>query len=166
MKCKLIPAASLFLFLAVTPLIISSCGAMVRAKYKEDDKQIPLGFGKEDVTLLVLRKSIRYNRWLEERFPENYFGKYVIINAGELQSSKYADVKKYRYIFDETEFTNRRVSANGNPAGEMETYVSFTLKDRSTGKLYQSRKVYASPNALMKQYLIALENVRKKNAGE
>jgi hypothetical protein len=148
-------------------LFIISCGAIVRSTINEDDKQIPIGFGKEDVTILAVRKMGRYDKWLEERFSENYNGKYVIIDPKELANTKYSDTKKYRYIFDETETTKfNRVTATSTSSSMADTYISFSLTDRSTGTVYKTRTMYAAPTALMRDYLIALERVRQRNSGK
>jgi hypothetical protein len=143
---------------------------MVRAKYKEDDKQIPIGFGKEDVYILALQKSNRYNKWLDKRFSENYFGKYVFITFDQLNDPKYADTKKYRYIFDETEklvTSGKTTFASQTASGSMastDVFASFLLTDRATGIVYKSRAQSAGISQLMQQYLIKLEQIRSRNS--
>ena len=134
----------------------------MRSGIKEDDKHIPMGFGKEDVTILAVRKNSRYNKWLEKRFANNYGGKYVIIDESEVNNAKYQDTKIYRYIFDQTEtsYLNAKTGINDG----MNVAVSYSLKDRSTGKLYQIRPVSGAPTAVMREYLTKLEMIRKNNA--
>jgi hypothetical protein len=160
MKFKLPGIRTVSFLLIIIWLFITSCASIVRASIKEDNKQIPIGFGKEDITILAVRKSNRYNKWLEERFSENYFGQYVIIDADELHHAKYQDIKKYRYIFDEAKVTRRDMSGS---TGVTDTYVSFSIKDRSTGKVYKTRKIYGAPTAIMRDYLIVLEKVIRRN---
>ena len=148
-------------------LFIISCAGIVRSTIKEDDKQIPVGFGKEDVTILAVKKTNRYNKWLEERFPENHKGDYIIIDPRELTDTKYADTKKYRYIFDETETQGIRIERTTTGTMNMaDTFVSFSLTDRSTGTLSKTRSMNAAPTALMRDYLKVLEKVRQRNAGK
>ncbi len=151
------------LIVAIAWMFMVSCAAMVRSSIKEDDKQIPVGFGKEDVTILAVQQNERYNKWLEKRFPENYFGKFVIISAADLSSTKYKDTKKYRYIFKEAEVERRDLSNMKN--FQTDTYVSYSLTDRSTGTVYKTKNVYGAPTALMRDYLMVLEKVRQKNSG-
>lgn len=151
-KRKLIP----ILFL----LFVSSCGHVIRSSIKEDGKQIPINFGIEDITILVVRKDSNYNKLLEQRFSENYLGSYVIINENELDNVMYKDVKKYRYVFDKTEAT---IISRSNNKITRNTYLSFCLQDRSTGKVYKTANIYTTTTALMEEYLISLEKVRRKN---
>jgi hypothetical protein len=151
-----------FIILLLIALIASSCCSTVEKRIKENDKQIPIGFGKEDTYLLVLQKNRRYNKWLDKRFPENYFGKYEVIAPDQISDSKYADKDKYRYTFDfeygaDPDFY--RMVATG-------TMVSFVLFDRVTGKFYKSAFAGQDVSDYMKDYLIRLEQIRKKNSGQ
>jgi hypothetical protein len=144
-----------------------SCAGIVRSTIKEDDKQIPIGFGKEDVTILALRKTGRYNKWLEERFSENYNGNYIIVDPRELTNTKYSNTKKYRYTFDGTETTKSSgVAPINTGSGMADTRISFSLTDRSTGTVYKTSSMYAAATALIRDYLIVLERVRQRNLGK
>jgi len=150
------------LLLCVTATIFSCMGVM-KSSIKEDGKQIPPEFGKEDVTILVIRKGKRsYDKYLEKNFQENYFGKYVIIDEMEVNHKQYQDKKKYRYIFDEDKHTENRGMGRSTDFGQS-TYAMFALTDRITGDVYKTKHGTGAFSAWMKAYVQALEKARQKN---
>jgi hypothetical protein len=157
-----------FVLLCLTIAILSCGSKAAQNSFKENDKTIPVGFGKEDVTILAFRKDKKYDQWLEEYLSTYYKGKYVIIDPRDETNGKYSDTYTYRYLFglEETVTKNFRASnsfENGfeNQANE---YTSFMLKDRSTGKIYHTNHIYGAPKAIMRDYIIKLEKIRAKNS--
>lgn len=162
------PAAFTLMFLCC--LFLASCMGIMKNTIKEDDKQIPSGFGKEDVTLLVVRKGKRsYDKYLEKNFAEYYTGKYVLLEPGEERTRPYADKKKYRYIFSEDQITQTRTKGVYQGATRMRTEVDnttiakFQLEDRLTGEVYRTKHGTAAFSAWMRSYIQALEKARLKN---
>lgn len=158
----------LFSFLANALLLVwccflfSSCAAVFKSSIKEDDKQIPVGFGKEKTTLLVIRHNVKsYDKYLEKHFKNNYTGEYVIVTAREISGETYKDTEKYRYIFDEEIGTNSVRDAKGqnNSWG----FSRFYLKDRVTKKIYKTTHGVGSFGPWMKNYIKKLEATRLKN---
>lgn len=164
------PAVFTPLLLILCSLFLASCMGVMKNTIKEDDKQIPTGFGKEDVTLLVVRKGSRiYDKYLEKNFAENYKGKYVIVEPGEERTKRYADKKKYRYIFSEDQITQTRTKGVYQGAARVRTEVDnttiakFQLEDRLTGEVYRTKHGTAAYSAWMRSYIQALEKARLKN---
>lgn len=143
-------------------IIFSSCATVFKSSIKEDDKQIPMGFGKEKTTLLVIRHHVKsYDKYLEKHFKNHYTGEYVIISARELSGEAYKDTEKYRYFFDEEFGTNNVKDAKGmnNSWG----FSRFYLKDRVTQKIYITTHGVGSFGPWMKNYIKKLEVTRLKN---
>ena len=150
-------------FIAVIALfLLASCRSMVRSSIQENDKHIPIGFGNEDVTILAVKKDAAYNRWLKKSFAKNYSGKYIITDASELTSLKYQNTGTYRYVLDESEKNHPNLKTGIHDG--MSPSTSFSLTDRSTGKIYKTRYVNGPANAVMREYLTKLETIRKRNA--
>jgi hypothetical protein len=142
--------------------ISSSCATAFKSSIKEDDIQIPAGFGKEKVTLLVIRHNERsYDKYLEKHFKNHYTGGYVIISRREISSEAYQDTEKYRYIFDEEVGTNSSRDAKGK--SESWGFSRFYLKDRVTKKIYRTTHGVGSFGPWMKNYIKELERTRLKN---
>lgn len=143
-------------------LLFSSCATVFKSSIKEDDKQIPMGFGKENTTLLVIRHNEKsYDKYLEKHFKNHYTGEYVIISAGQIAGEAYKDTEKYRYIFDEEIGTNdvRDAKGKNNSWG----FSRFYLKDRVTKKIYKTKHGVGSFGPWMKNYIRKLEITRLKN---
>ena len=157
-----LPIKSVLLIFCAT--LLFSCVSMVKSSIKDDNKQIPPNFGKEDVTILVIRKGKRsYDKYLEKNFEENYFGKYVIIEAGDVNNKRYENKKKYRYIFDEDKHSQYIGSGRSSDYG-LSTYAMFSLQDRITGEVYKTKHGTGAFASWMKAYIQALERTRQKNA--
>jgi hypothetical protein len=139
--------------------MLFSCGGLLKSSIKDDGKQIPPNFGKEDFTMLVLRKGQRsYDKYLEKNFKGNYFGSYVIIDAEELSRKQYDDKKKYRYVFSE----NKRNYYSTQGSNQGATAI-FAVTDRLTNETYKTKFGTGAFASWMKAYIQALEKTRQKN---
>lgn len=145
--------------------MLSSCVAALKGSIKEDDKQIPVGFGKEEVTILVLRKGVRsYDKYLERNFEKYYTGNYEIIDRTEIDNKQYSNKNKYRYIFSEEKHVDYGNPARRTSIGEPATiYAMFGLLDRVTGKVYKTKHGTGAFAQWMKVYIQKLEKTRLKN---
>jgi hypothetical protein len=168
------------LLAAIIPVFFFSCASSMKATIKDDGTQIPPGFGKKNEILLVIRKNKRsYDKYLEKNFEENYFGKYIIIDAADTLNSKYKNTDTYRYIFAEDyhmetptytagqqqEATQRQMERRGGPGLDYtpDVYAKFQVTDRKSGVIYRTKHGTGAFSAWMKAYIQALENARKKN---
>ena len=148
----------LFLFLSV--FAFEGCKSVYKSTIKDNGKQIPPEFGKVKTTILVIEKGrSTYDKYLEKNW-EAYTGDYVIINRDQLNSKKYSDLTKYKYIFDYDSRTTNTVS-NGNIQSN-EGYT-FYLQDRADNKKYSSYLDSGVWSKLMKAYISKIEEVRIKN---
>ena len=154
------PNLSLPLFILFC-LILSSCLGVFKSIIKEDGKQIPIGFGKENVTILAIKHKRNYNKYLEKNFTSSYSGKYIFVTEEEAKTN-YPDVNEYRYTFDEQMNYNTSFNAQGKPltlaAG------TFILHDRKTGQQYSLKLESGLWSKLMRMYLEKLEETRQKNS--
>ncbi len=142
-------------------LLLSSCISTMKTTIRDDGKQIPPHFGKEEATLLVIRKGKRsYDKYLEKNFADNYFGKYEIVEEAFVSNKKYSDKKKYRYVFDEDKHTVNR-SAGSIPNSS--TYAMFGVTDRLSGETYKTKHGTGAFSKWMKVYIQALEKARTNN---
>ena len=177
MKIKQVTTALLF---AALPLLLVSCMASMKNTIDDDGQQIPPGFGKKTETLLVIRKNKRsYDKYLEKNFEENYFGKYVIIDAADTVNQRYKNTDIYRYIFAEdyhmetpTYTAGQRAAADqtqterrGGPGLDYtpDVYAKFQVRDRKSGTVYRTKHGTGAFAAWMKAYIQALEKARQKN---
>ncbi|MFC0776342.1 hypothetical protein [Terrimonas alba] len=150
----------------------------MKSSIKDDGEQVPPDFGNTNETLLVIRKGKRsYDKYLEENFEKNYFGKYIIIDKSELESSKYKSIEVYRYVFDE-EFNQEYISANSAQRSAnrgrqfkdngqsvdygLHTYARFQVQDRRTGTVYKTKHGTGAFSKWMKAYIQALEKSRRQ----
>ena len=155
-----------FLFAgAVICLVCSSCTAIMRSYIKEDDSQIPIGFGKEKYTIVVLKHSKSYNKKVEKRFKKFYTGDYIMAGKEEL-NTRYNDSAKYRYILDNSKYYVSTSMPGALPQDRTPgaVSVSFVLKDRVTGETFGADVSSGMYTKVLKAYLQKLEKVRKKNA--
>lgn len=162
MTTKILQPARITLF-GCCLLFLFACMGVMKTGIKDDGVQIPPNFGKEDVTLLVIRKDKRsYDKYLEKNFKENYFGKYVIVSEAEVKENQFDDKKQFRYIFSEAKQTD--IIGHNRPGDYgQNTYAKFGLTDRLTGQLYQTKNGTGAFSKWMKAYIQELEKTRTKN---
>lgn len=165
------------LLIATSFFCLCSCVSSVKSTIDDDGKQIPPDFGNTNEILLVIRKGKRsYDKYLEENFEKNYFGKYIIIDRVELESDKYKNLEVYRYVFDEdyhqvyTTGNGQQVDFNGdskvkgqaqrNDPG-LQMYAKFQVLDRRSGTIYRTKHGTAAFSKWMRAYIQALEKSRQ-----
>jgi hypothetical protein len=157
-----------FCLLGATAFLLTSCSSTKGFKkwIKEDDIQIPVGFGKKEGTMLVVMKGKRrFDRYYEKNFKENYTGKYIFIGEGEDHDPQYKDVTKYPYVFGQ----DVSYYIRGNPTAldvDMTKLGSFFIYDRQTHKVYETKKGSSYWALLMKAYIQVLEESRLRNTSK
>ena len=152
----------IYLLLSIVIILFSCSSAAYKSTIKDNGKQIPPNFGLEKTIILLMEKgSSGYNSHLEENWDKYYTGKYEIVTKETLNNKKYADTKKYKYIFD----YDIRVTRGNDGSGRQQTYegYSFFLIDREDNKKFGSFLDSQAWNKLMKAYIMKLEEVRLKN---
>ena len=153
---------NIYLIATVSILFLSCNTAVYKSTIKDNGKQIPPNFGVEKTTILLMEKgSSGYNTHLEENWDKYYTGKYEVVTKETLNNKKYADLKKYKYVFD----YDIRISRGSDGSGRQQTYegYSFYLIDRDDNKKYGTFLDAQAWNKLMKAYIIKLEEIRLKN---
>ena len=157
----------------MTVTFLFACNAEKKFKrsIKEDDIQVPVGFGKKEGTLLVVMTGKKgFDRWYKRNFLENYKGKYMLLDKGEDHDPQYKDVKTYPYVLGQDMIMNIRQEhvQYGNGLGSTENTHSLTerffIMDRQTKVIYSTKKKIAVSNKGMRAYVQALEEIRAKNA--
>lgn len=147
-------------------LILNSCFALkasdannAKKEFTVENNAIPPQFGQDsnEVLLCIKKNRKSYDKYLKAA-AELYKGKYEIVSEAQLNSEKYSDTKKYRYIFDYNGGTQVNYS-NGNTA----TAKRFYVKDRLEDKDYSSGSEFTFFAKVMKVYFENLEAKRVSN---
>ncbi len=146
MKTRLI----LNLILISLSLTMISCGSLVKGmalkKTTVEENAIPAEFGATNSTLLIaLSGKNARDKYLKKYFKENYHGEFLFVKSDKIDSEKYNDKDKYRYVFDVDRKTNLSPTYNGM-TNRFETngttWSKYFIKDRKTDKNYYSKLKY------------------------
>ncbi len=133
---------------------------------KSSGFNIPEDFGKNGSAVLisVITASDKAKESIEETFQEEYKGKSELLNKA-FDKLKPAEKEKYQYIFTvESNYVAARTI--GNERYPATTDYKFGIIDVKTGKKYMQDFWSGSYKKGAKKYAEALEEKRKKNAGE
>lgn len=136
----------------------------------KEDGAIPVNFGKEKTTLLVVKTPAGHsvNKALEKIFEKYYTGRYEIIDYMDQVQVRYHDSLKYGYRFNVLldmqagQFTTRRPGGGYERMGPSNEY-SFGVTDQHTKKDYNISFYKESFTGLLEAYVKKLEEERKKN---
>ncbi|VXB37047.1 conserved exported hypothetical protein [Flavobacterium sp. 9AF] len=133
----------------------------LKEKFSEENNAIPPDFGKDDTILLVmLRGRKSYDKYVLKAVQNNYFGKYIFVEAKDFYAGTYADREVYKYIFDYTDgSTSTALYSDGMQSSV--TAKRFYVKDRLNEKMYQSGAESAYFAKALEAYFINLEEKRK-----
>ena len=157
------------LILLFTELFTAPSFAQSKLLAKEDNA-IPVNFGKEKTTLLVVKTPAGHdvNKALEKMFEKYYAGPYEIIDFLDQFQVRYHDSVKYGYKFNVVidmqpgQFTTRRPGGGYERMGPSNEY-SFGVTDQHTKKDYNISFFKESFSGLLETYIKKLEEERKKN---
>lgn len=147
-----------------------SCMNTLGKTIKNDNTQFPSEFGKDSVfnLLVQIMNFKKFDKYLTKNFKENYTGEYTFINSEEIESKRFEDLSKYRYIFYANQNVNLVMSSNASGKGssysQSLTY-SYSIKDRISGKIYTTKISSGAFSAFMKAYIIQLEIIKNQNRG-
>lgn len=152
------PATSIRIHLLAV-LLLLSCGVSAQRVFRDQDP-VPADFGKAPGTLLLVRtKDKGVDKALQEVFAENYQGPFKLIDADDVAKPEYADLDKYRYVFN-TVIKFVPASGMGStrmPATNNYTYNVYDRVTQATNALTFDAAAY---KGLMKDYAKKLEEVR------
>lgn len=157
---------------------LQSCGILVKKaitvskakkEYTVENYAIPPEFGNNsnEVLIGILKESKNYNNYLKRKIKKSYNGNYVLISDHELNSKKYSDLEKYRYVFtykQGTKITTSVQTINGFTSGG-NSYIlqKFYVYDRLKKIEFISGAEFKFWAKSMEIYLKQLENQRIKN---
>ncbi len=151
-------------------IMLHSCGAMIKGaalrNLTVENNAMPSNFGKDKATLIcVLKGRESRDKYMRKHFKNEYYGKKVFILESKLNSAKYSDKNKYRYVIDynsgslsETTFYSSGGS-NTMTAGTS----NYFIYDRVEEKTYNSTAQSSAFSKLIQAYAINLEKIRKQN---
>ncbi|WP_412984700.1 hypothetical protein [Pontimicrobium sp. IMCC45349] len=156
-------------------LLLNSCiAAAVMANQKNvaekhittENNAIPPEFGKDNSTLIcVLKGRNSRDKYMKKHFNENYKGKFIFVLEEDLENEEYADLDKYRYIFDYD--AGSTASAGYGASGEFKTrsapYSNYYMLDRKTDEYYYSDVKTGSFGKVILTYAQKLESLRLQN---
>ena len=154
---------SLFVCLmAFTGLLFTSCGSS-KNLFRDQDP-VPADFGKEPTTVLVVTtEQNKVNKALADAFDDHYEGAYEVVDAGQVNSNKYSDTKKYRYAF-RTVISFAPATGMGQTRNAASNNYTYYVLDRVTGKRNGLDFVGGAYKGLMEAYVKKMEEVRKSNS--
>ena len=140
---------------------LTSCGAIIRSYVNKDTENLPTDFGKEKSTVLVIQHKNSYNKKVESNFKKYYKGDYIMVSKDDV-NTKYSDIAKYRYIFDNTKFITDRTNGGLSSAA-----LSFHIIDRQSNHLYDAEiSSGSSYKKIVKAYVAKMERIRKRNESD
>ena len=99
---------------------------------------------------------------MKSAVKKNYYGDYILLSTDESHDSKYADKEKYRFIFNYSSGSTRTTTYSDGLSSSS-TYKRFYVRDRLTGKTYQSGAEFTYFAKAMKVYMANLEEKRIAN---
>lgn len=124
---------------------------------------IPADFGKEETVLLcVIHGKNKYDKYMKENVKKEYHGKYEFVLRKDIDTKKYNDKNKYRYIFDEDKSTYK-IDGTKPAANNSVSTMIYSIYDRKEDKSYSSGFSSSFFAKSIQAYMINLEQVRKKN---
>lgn len=158
-------------------MVLSSCGAIVKSKARKyasvEKGAIPANFAENNETVLfVMSGKKSYDKYLKSNIKKAYQGSYELVSKSDLKSDKYANTKKYRYIFDfEKEsysyHSNNQVihgqsalTGMNNATGQIRR---FSITDRVDDEVYVMSMTSGFWSKLQRVYFQNMEKVRAKN---
>ncbi len=168
-----------FTVLIIALLTLSSCGAIVKTKAKKlatvEEGAIPANFGgNNSVVLFVTSGKRSYDKYLKRNIKKAYQGNYELVSKEALNSAKYADKDKYRYIFDfKKEFYSYHSdnaviygqSAHTGMKNATGQVRRFGITDRIDKKDYVMSMTSGFWSKLQRMYIKNMETVRLQNTG-
>lgn len=158
------------LFLLIT-LSLNSCfiskaisKSKARKEFTEENNAIPPSFGKaNEVILCILKNRSSYDRYLKSAFKKEYKGNYVLIYEPDLNSAKYADKEKYRYVFDYDGGTVMTTTWSDGLSASSQ-FKRYYILDRLEHKKYQTGGEFGFFALAMRCYVENLEIKRLSNS--
>lgn len=139
-------------------LFLSSCSIQQYIDGTANPEALPPDLGKDDAYMMVqLEGRNSHDRYLRKHFKRNYRGNHLFVDNEELNTPRYADAERYRYVF----FVNIIKFGYGSGGGASYTYFVY---DRVTKKTHTPRISGSWFAAYIKGYVINLEKQRAKNA--
>ncbi|WP_027002418.1 hypothetical protein [Hugenholtzia roseola] len=148
----------------------TSCGQFVKlmavSAIKIEKGAIPPNFGKDESTLIcVITGKKSYDKHVKKQVSNEYHGKYEFVLRDQVNSDKYKDKSKYRYVFDLNTIHKSRATYNTTTTyySDITTTASYYILDRRTNIVYRSPVTSSFYSKLIQAYMINLEAVRLKN---
>jgi len=156
------------LIIVLLVLGLSSCGSMVLNQalknYTVEKKAIPENFGKGNTVLLcVIHGKNKYDKYMKENVKKEYHGEYEFVLKKDIDTDKYSDTDKYRYVFDEGTSSYKINPTSNTYANNSVSTMKFSIYDRKEDKLYSSGFSSSYFSTSIKAYMINLEQQRIKN---
>lgn len=131
--------------------------AIVKGSVSKEKKTVPIDFGKDDSYLIVLNDT-KIGKYAYKKLNQRYTGNFVGISADDLDSDKYADKEKYRYVIVSRKIGGEySVNSLNNTAPSGST---LNIYDRFKNKTYRGRMSSGSWKGVVNAYVSKLESIR------
>ncbi|WP_207497145.1 hypothetical protein [Aridibaculum aurantiacum] len=128
-----------------------------------NETAVPPDFGKEQTTLLVLNTDHTHiNRTIHSSIEKFYTGPFEMVDPTMINSSKYSDRQKYRYMFRTTVRYTEAVNMGMSRMAPSFTF-NYDVVDRLQGKQYGNAKSTGTYKNWIETYVKRLEQVRIAN---
>ncbi|PWJ28750.1 hypothetical protein [Sediminitomix flava] len=158
-------------FLITILFICTSCGAYVKmraiSKITVENDAIPPDFGTEETILLcVITGKKGYDKYMKKHVSNEYHGKYEFVMRKDINSDKYQNTSKYKYLFDFEKLQYKTTHSADTPSGFETitiTTASYYLFDRDENITYKCPNTSSYFSRIIQAYMINLENERIKN---
>lgn len=155
--------------------LMNSCGAIVKSKARKhatvEKGAIPPDFGEgNSIVLFITTGKKSYDKYLKSNIRKVYHGNHEFIRSWELNSGRYDDTSKFRYIFDyeKTSYSYRSNNTTiHGPGGGIGTGTvrRFSITDRIDDKTYVMPMTSSFWSKLQRMYLKNMEEIRIQNNG-
>lgn len=148
--------------------ILQSCGAVVKSglqnRLTEEKGAIPADLGSDDAYVVgILQERNSRDKYLKKYFKKNYKGKYIFLTQKQLDTEKYRDSTKYRYIFTYKAYTSR-ISTDPSKTYDISVPSSnYYIHDKKEKKDYNCGASSSYFGKYIDIYTLNLEKQRLKN---
>jgi len=134
----------------------------MRSEFTVENEAMPADFGSDKEAVVLVVQGIGASKWMRKAFKKNYTGPYELVDNGDLNSSKYSDKEKYRYIFSWDAGTGYTVITDSGRS-RSGTYKRFYVMDRLEDKKYSSGAEFTFFAKALRVYVENLDVQRAKN---
>lgn len=138
MKKIVLLVMATFLFQSCIFLAAPIAKGQAKKYLTAEHNAIPYDLGKDDsYVVCILQNRESRDKYLKKYFKQNYKGKYVFVSMKELETEKYKDVEKYRYMFTYAKISGSVYYIDNKTSTPLSS-SNYFIYDRKTDTEYNS----------------------------